>query len=132
VRILHGLSRYEETPDTMVIELTDDGYIALGSKAEVAEQEARKAILETLPETESDAVATKTLIDEVGEAGVKRTTAQRVLKRLFEDEKLISRTGSGKRGHPFRYWREIDSAQGGGGWAEMSRDEYYEQEEMPI
>ena len=36
VRVLHTLSRFSETPDTLVIELTDAGYLALGTTGTVA------------------------------------------------------------------------------------------------
>jgi len=50
IRELHALSRFDETPDVLVVELTeDDGYRALGDKAAVAESEAREAILEAAP-----------------------------------------------------------------------------------
>ena len=36
IRALHGLSRFDETPATLMIELTDSGYVALGSQTAVA------------------------------------------------------------------------------------------------
>src|SRR5207248_10383132 len=35
-RVLHSLSRFDETPDRLVIEWTEDGYQALGSEEAVA------------------------------------------------------------------------------------------------
>jgi hypothetical protein len=43
IRVLSSLSRFDEVPDTRVIELTDEGYVALGSEFAVAEREAREA-----------------------------------------------------------------------------------------
>ena len=51
IRELHALSRFDETPDVLVIELTHEGYVSLGTKAAVAEAEAREAILEDPPTT---------------------------------------------------------------------------------
>ena len=49
VRVLHTLSRFSETPDTLVIDLTDGGYVALGTEGTVAVLEAERAILDRLP-----------------------------------------------------------------------------------
>jgi hypothetical protein len=47
--VLHTLSRFSETPDTLVIDLTDGGYVALGTEGTVAVLEAERAILDRLP-----------------------------------------------------------------------------------
>ncbi len=101
IRVINALSRYDETPDQLVIELTEDGYISHGDKSAVATEEARIAIIKAAPSTEE---AAKT-VDDLATAGdVKRTTAHDTVKYLFERGQLC-RIGTGYRGSPFRYWR---------------------------
>lgn len=106
--VLQSLSRFSETPEELVIELTDQGYIALGEKADVALQEAREAILSAAPTSEADAIT----IEEITEAAkTVRSTAQRALKELVSGGK-IQKLGTGRKGNAFRYFRpEKDSAQ---------------------
>lgn len=110
VRVIESLSRFEETPDKLVIELTPTGYRSLGDATAFAEKEARGAILETLPAKPENAIATGDLLDKLKEQGVKRTSAQDALHTLTESG-AIERIGGGKRGDPYRYHRgEKDSA----------------------
>jgi hypothetical protein len=103
IRELHALSRFDATPDVLVVELTEDGYVALGDSAAVAEAEAREAILGAAPTSEAAAVS----LDELRETtGCGRTTAQEAIKELLETEQL-RRVGEGVRGDPYRYWRPI-------------------------
>ncbi|MGA2284802.1 MAG: AAA family ATPase [Dehalococcoidia bacterium] len=82
VRVLHALSRFDETPDTLVIEL-DIEYRALGSKTDVALADAKFAVADILP-----------------------STLQGALKDLMTEGK-VQRCGEGKRGKPFRYWGSL-------------------------
>jgi hypothetical protein len=108
LRVVRSLSRFSETPEELVIELTDQGYIALGQKADVVLLEARQGILTALPNSEADA----TTIDEILKTvKVMRTTAQRALKELASGGK-IQKVGTGRKRNAFRYFRpENDSAQ---------------------
>ncbi|MFN8620609.1 MAG: AAA family ATPase [Chloroflexota bacterium] len=54
IRVLRSLSRFDETPDELVIELTDGGYVALGSTVAVAHAETRAAALRVLYKRETD------------------------------------------------------------------------------
>src|ERR671915_1661943 len=49
VRVIESLSRFEETPDKLVIELTPEGYRSLGDATAFAEKEARESILDIMP-----------------------------------------------------------------------------------
>lgn len=99
VRELHALSRFDATPDELVVELTDEGYASLGTRAAVAEDEARAAILEALPEAESEAMGLNRLLEATG---AKRTVAQAALAALLEAGRIV-RVGEGVRGDPYRY-----------------------------
>lgn len=108
VRELQGIGRYDETPERVLIELQGESYVLLGDEAAVAYAEARTAVLDALPGSESDAIPEP---DITKAAAAKRTTVQRVLKEQV-DAGVIGKTGKGKRGDPVRYWkREIVSAQ---------------------
>lgn len=108
VRELQGIGRYDETPERVLIELQGDEYVLLGDEAAVAHAEARNAVLDTLPASQSDAMSEA---DITKATGAKRTTVQRVLKEQV-DAGVVGRVGAGKRNDPVRYWkREMVSAQ---------------------
>lgn len=102
IRALHGLSRFDETPTQLMIELTAAGYVALGSESAVAAKEARIAILDSAPESEEHAVTEQDLYERAG--AVKRSTARPALLELVANGALQT-VGEGKRGDPKRYWR---------------------------
>jgi len=99
VRMLRGLSRFDVVPEELMIELTDEGYVALGDRSALVAAETRDALLECLPSYPDKAVGIDRLM-EVTEAH--RTTVQRELTTLI-GEGLVLRTGKGRSGSPFRY-----------------------------
>lgn len=101
LRVINALSRFSATPDQLMIELTDDGYRALGDKTAVALDEAGRAIIAIAPTAEVDAVTEKDLLEATG---IRRTVGQDALRHLIADN-VIARLGEGKRGDPYRYWR---------------------------
>lgn len=110
VRVLHTLSRFTETPDTLVIDLTEQGYVALGTEGTVAVLEAERTLLDRLPTTEADALTLNGILD--GHAPrIARTVAQAALQRLTTAA-VATRTGNGKRGSPYRYFRAIEVSAG--------------------
>jgi len=100
LRVLESLSRFDETPGKLVIELTADGYVALGDEEAVAEQEAIEKVIKSAPNNEDDAVTEKDLL---AAAEVKRTIGQDAI-RVHVAEGRLFRLGNGKRGDPYRYW----------------------------
>ncbi len=106
VRVLHGLSRFTETPDSLVIELTEAGYVALGAEGAVAVLEAEGAITDRLPDTEDRAMDVETL--RLIEPAISRPSALKALKGLYASGR-IRRCGSGKRGDPHRYFSAVVS-----------------------
>lgn len=102
LRTLTALSRFDETPVELVVELGEDGeYIAHGDGAAVAHAEALSAVRTHAPATEGTAVTEKDLL---ATAGVKRTLGQTAIRELLAAGEL-AKTGAGKRGDPYRYWR---------------------------
>jgi hypothetical protein len=100
LRVLHALSRFSETPDELVIELTPRGFVSHGTTENLAEEEARKLILATAPDSEEGA---KSLKDLTADAKIKRATAQRAIQVLC-DKGELRRIGEGKKRNPYRYW----------------------------
>lgn len=105
VRVLHTLSRFSETPDTLVIDLTSAGYVALGTEGTVAVLEAERVLLDRLPCTEAAAVTLDGLLDNL-QPRIPRTVAQQALGKLSDVG--VQRLGHGKRGSPYRYFRAIE------------------------
>ncbi|CAN5775061.1 hypothetical protein BH24CHL6_BH24CHL6_08720 [soil metagenome] len=96
IRHLHALSRFEETPDELVIELTEQGYVALGEAADFAVEEAKAATVAALAE---EPLTTAQIVEATG---LKRTTVYAALAALT-DAGSITREGTGKRGNPYTY-----------------------------
>lgn len=109
VRVLHTLSRFSETPDTLVIDLTTEGYVALGTEGTVAVLEAERVLLDHLPTTEAKALALPDLLDGL-QPRIARTVAQEALRKLASVG--VQQLGSGKRGSPYRYFRAIEVSAG--------------------
>jgi hypothetical protein len=95
------LSRFSETRPDLLIEFVDGGYIALGDPQKAAIREAKKVIPAIVPEGEAEAIS----LEDVGEASkIPRATLQRTIEELIE-ERTLNRTGKGKRGSPYLYFR---------------------------
>lgn len=103
-RLLEGISRFEETPDKLLVELGPQEpyvYTALGDADVVRDQVLRRDILANLPTNPDDAVSTSELKESVGGKDEDRG---RVLKELVR-EGLVCRIGLGKSGDPYRYYQ---------------------------
>jgi hypothetical protein len=99
-RVLQALSRFSETPAELLVELTEAGYVALGDPHEAALKEAKDSILATIPRSETEAVDLKEL---TASSKAPRSTVQRAVEDLLAGT-ILTRTGEGKRGSPFRYF----------------------------
>jgi len=101
IRHLSTLSRFDESPESLVFELTETGYIAHGTETAVKTKEARTAIVAALPSAEADALTKDALAKE---AEVSRTLTDTVLKALTVAG-IAVRYGTGKRGDAYRFAR---------------------------
>ncbi len=108
IREMHSLGRFDQTPEKLVVELTDKGYRALGNDAAVAEEEAKEAILRVLPYTENEAITLDDLVGEVKGDGVKRTVAQNAINEMLD--KVVCRIGKGVKKDPYRYYQTGDAS----------------------
>jgi hypothetical protein len=105
-RLLEGISRFEETPDKLLIELGPQEpytYIALGDADVVRDQVIRREILANLPTNPDDALSTAELKEAVGGKDEDRG---RVLKEMV-NEGLVRKVGIGRPGDPFRYYQRV-------------------------
>ncbi|MEJ7763155.1 MAG: AAA family ATPase [Thermomicrobiales bacterium] len=102
LRKLTSLSRFDETPDEQMVELTEAGeYVSRGDGAAVAHAEALAAVMMAVPDREGFAAEEKDILEATG---IARATARRALEELIRDGKVV-RVGDGKRGSPYRFWR---------------------------
>lgn len=106
IRVLSALSRFDETPEEVVIELVDDRYILLGDQAALALAEARAGILGAIDGSDDG----PTMAELEAAIDAKRTTIQEGVAALLEAGAIV-RSGKGRKGSPFRHHRPgIDSA----------------------
>ncbi len=102
VRVLQALSRFSETPDNLVIDLTEHGYVVLGDRGTVATLEAEHSLLDRLPAHKADALDLETL--RTVEPIIATTAAKAAVKNLLNAGQA-GRLGHGKRGDPYRYFK---------------------------
>lgn len=106
-RVIESLSRYSETPEKIVVELTEEGYILLGDEEAVTMADALRFVSGVLNEFDQKQGCT---IDELleaqedvsGQTRLERSAIRRALHELvFRGE--VQQSGLGKRGSPFRF-----------------------------
>jgi len=105
-RLLEGISRFEETPDKLLVELGPQEphtYTALGDADVVRDQVLRRDILANLPTNPDDALSTGELKEAVTGAPA---DILRVLGELVR-EGQVRKLGLGKRGDPYRYYQRV-------------------------
>ncbi|MEE2640563.1 MAG: AAA family ATPase [Planctomycetota bacterium] len=103
-RTMKGLGRFNETPHEVVIELTDDGYVAVGSRSDYSSKELDSAISEIL-QSESEAIDWEQVQSKLGdekEISVNKSKLQDALKKGFENG-IWHREGKGVKGSQYRY-----------------------------
>ena len=120
VRKIEALSRFDATPAELYVELTDAGYISLGTEDDVVSAALARALVDVLPDTEDAAmrvdsvkdketnegrIVERGLLDDLATNGLKvsRFTLDQELKRWVAAE-YAGESGTGKKGSPHRYW----------------------------
>lgn len=103
-RVLTTYSRFDETPGEVVIELTDDGYTAVGTRAESSRQDRMEVIAELLPDTEPGLTAAE-VRDQWPDDGIPKPGPRSLHADLLYgyEQRRWQRTGEGKKGNPFRF-----------------------------
>lgn len=103
-RKLRGLSRFDETPAEVVVELRDEGYVTLGSTTETHQADRQDVIQETLADANEPLTA-----DEVHKRWPEEAVARPGLRTVRMDLNAgcsagrWNRVGNGKRGDPYRF-----------------------------
>jgi hypothetical protein len=105
VREIYAISRFEETPDTSVIELTETGYVVLGKAKEAVKEQDQAKILAAVPESAGNAISLTTMCKQTA---LSRSSAQRHIEQLLSEGKLDP-IGKGTRSDPFRYCKKTSA-----------------------
>ena len=109
VRVLHALSRFDETPGELVVELQEHGYVALGDHAAVALADARGRLLADLPRSADAAISMAELVARL--TGLSPSTIERARDVLMAQGDVLRR-GGGRKGDPYRYWAPLPKEDG--------------------
>ena len=76
IRRIHALSRFDDTPETLVVERTDGGYISLGNVQAVAREDARRAVREVLRRDDGAGMTIVDVMEAESVKGFARSTVQ--------------------------------------------------------
>jgi predicted ATP-dependent serine protease len=105
-RRLKIVGRYQEIPRSLKLDYVDEGYVCLGTPEESSRLFQQAKALAVLP-VEAPGL---TVVETAAEAGMKDRAARTALDDA-RSAKKAERTGSGKKGDPFRYLRIATSLQ---------------------
>lgn len=107
-RVLRTYSRFDETPREVVIELREDGYHSVGSKAE-AKQEDRMEVIDDVLASAERALTPQEVLEGWPDGGIPTPSKRTVQSDLAHGARTDRwrRTGAGRKGDPYRY--EFDS-----------------------
>jgi hypothetical protein len=100
VRLLQALSRFDETPTDLLIELTEAGYRSLGEPGDVAIEQEQTNIMAALPNEKTKALDIEALC---AATDMSRAQLQRRLDELANGGK-IHKIGRGRKADPYRYF----------------------------
>ena len=105
-RILTSYGRFDETPPEVVVELDGDGYRTVGSKRDATRADRQEVIASLLP-VQEPGMTPKKVRDAWPSNGIPKPAGRTVELDLKEGaaKRLWQKTGAGKKGSAFRYWR---------------------------
>lgn len=101
-RVLKCLSRFEDSPKEVVVELTDDGYIVIGDRAQSSRKDRQAEISALLPTTPPGLTLDEIRAKWPSQPAPGKSTVASDLEDGVASG-LWSKTGSGYRGSPFRF-----------------------------
>ncbi len=108
MRCITAVSRLDEAPSRLMIELCAEGYRSCGTTGRPSADAARGLVFCCLPTDKNNATSLEQIIETSSQS---RATVQRVLGELKDKEQVIE-VGSGVKGNPYRYYLSgNDSAQ---------------------
>lgn len=100
-RVLHAVGRFDDIPPHLVIELRDGQYVPLGDEAAIEVRAARMFIAYALREAK-EPLTEKQILDKIGDQ-VSRSTFQRAIKAMCEDQEATKSPGFGASGRAYGY-----------------------------
>jgi len=101
-RLLEALSRFDETPRMLNIELANGEYQTVGENGQNASAIDASKVMAALPNTEDAAVP----ISAVVAKGISRASVQSILEGLI-GSKQVETAGKGVKNDPFRYYKKL-------------------------
>ena len=101
VRQLETIGRYGVTK--LNIELTEEGYVPLGSDEKVAFTKAVKFLKGALSRQKENSITEDALVEKAKGEVVSKGTLIRAVRWLV-DQETVKREGAGKKGSPYTYW----------------------------
>lgn len=104
-RTLTTYSRFDETPPEAVMELTDTGYVVIGTKTEARRADRLKVVTDILPSEAPGLTVDEILAAWPAESVPKpgKRTLQGDVRQGVADGRLEA-AGQGTKGKPIRYW----------------------------
>ena len=105
MRVLRAVSRYEETPEDLVVALKENGYEVRGDSEHAQADEDRQRVFAAIQEAGS---GSRSELSEL--TGLPGATVARHGNDLYEDGR-IGRSGAGRKGDPHVWRAETVSAE---------------------
>jgi putative DNA primase/helicase len=102
-RVLTGHGRYRDTPEELVVELTDGGYVAHGDRDTCHQETIRDVLLDILPTAEPGLTYPEMMDKWPTDEKPRKANVLTVLKLGVESGVWMC-AGKGKKGDPHRYW----------------------------
>lgn len=115
VRLIHALSRFDETPEVLAVELTAEGYLVVGETVAVLQHRVAERVLAALQESTH---RSQTLEELTAATRATRSTIQRAIASLVESGRA-ARVGGGRKGDPYR-WRALTAETAMRPWTEQA------------
>lgn len=109
-RALKTYSRFDESPDEVIIELTDDGYVALGTRDDASRENRQRTITNMLV-AHPDGMTSKEVVERWPKDGSAKPGTRTIQLELQAgaDAWLWRRAGTGRKADPYRYFPTKDA-----------------------
>lgn len=106
-RNLKSMSRFEETPAEVLIELKEaEGYVSLGAPSQVERSEVKQMVLDALPGPNDEPINRDKLSEEF-DPKPSASILKEVLAELVDDDS-VERHGKGVKNSPYLYRKKAD------------------------